>query len=87
MPRARPKRSTALNMTPVAGIHPTVTALYAQCVRAGLSMRQLCAMAEPPIHHDVPARWRRGVNQPTVRVLQHLLDTLARYQQEERETQ
>jgi predicted transcriptional regulator len=70
----RTKRSTELNMTPVAGVHPTVVALFKRCERAGLSMRQLCLLAG--VHHDVPARWRRGDSQPTVRLMQKLLDTL-----------
>jgi hypothetical protein len=83
MARSKPKkRSTALNMTPVAGVHPTITTLYARTAKAGISMRQLCLIANPPVHHDVPARWRRGATQPTVRVLQTLFDALEEYEKE-----
>lgn len=77
-------RSTRLNMKPVAGVHPTVATLYARCAAAGLSMRQLCEMAQPPVHHDVPARWRRGDAQPTIRVLQRLLDALEFHEEHDR---
>lgn len=73
---ARAKRNTELNMTPVPGVPREVVELYRDCKRAGLSMRALCERAE--VHHDVPARWRRGATEPTLRVLKQLRAALPR---------